>query len=229
MSEPLYLVLGQANAASPKAEEGKSGTNMAPSSVSPDSYTEIVPDGDLVLEVSDTNTETEHYLVCSQVLCATSEVFMKMLGSKSNFSEAVALRESRRHDEAQPVVVRLEGDDPSTMKIILYVLHAQYHRVKRKITIETMVHAAVICDKYGLHKALQLISESWSSGLKAMTKTNPEDWLLISWVFGPESVFTEVSRILMLSGSSDPEHVDELVFGERKRTLDDCLPSAVSC
>jgi hypothetical protein len=190
------------------------------------SCTRIVPEGDLLLEVS-TGATSEHFLVASQVLVSTSAVFAKMLGKKSNFAEAVALRESKGDD--QPVIVKVADDDPSTMKIILYALHSQYRQVPDSITLSQLFQAAVICDKYALHEALRLIAKVWSEPLKHGSKKNPRQWLFISWVFGPESVFTEVSRQLTLDGTSIPDKEDELVFGKEKLTLHECVPAAIPC
>ncbi|KAA8898504.1 hypothetical protein FN846DRAFT_962224 [Sphaerosporella brunnea] len=189
----------------------------------------IVRDGDLLLAVSvDATSKPKHYLVYSQVLCATSAVFSNMLGRNSKFAEAVALRDARKRGDDKPVVAKLEGDDTEMMKIILYALHAQYHNADRALKIEELVKAAIICDKYSLHNALRLIAKTWTTNLRSTTTTNPEDWLLISWVFGPGDIFTQVSKVLILSGSPSQGTEDQLVFGDAKRTLADCVPATVS-
>jgi hypothetical protein len=149
-----------------------------------------------------------------------------MLGKHSKFAEAVALRESRKRGDDEPIVVKLEGDDPAMMGFILQALHGKNKKVPPKITIGQLTRVAVICDKYSLHEALQVIVRTWSENLKAKAKTHPEEWLLISWVFGPEDIFTEVSRELMLNGIAD--HGDDLVFGKERRTLAECIPAAVT-
>ncbi|KAF8244268.1 hypothetical protein K440DRAFT_610156 [Wilcoxina mikolae CBS 423.85] len=144
-----------------------------------------------------------------------------MLGKDSNFAEAVALRQA----PAEPVLVSLE-DDPAVMGIILRVLHFLHKKVPRKISVDQLVQAAIICDKYGLHEALQLISETWTKAVSSTWANHPEDWLLISWVFGPADVFTNTSRALILSGLLDSN--GDLVFGEYKGTLHECVPSSIS-
>lgn len=180
----------------------------------------IVDDGDVILHVT-LSAESISYLVCSHVLCASSIIFRKMLGKESNFAEAVALRES----PPEPVPVSLE-DDPVVMGIILQWLHFQHKKVPRKLSVDQLVQAAIICDKYGLHEALQLISETWTQAVRSTSENHPEDWLLISWVFGPEDIFTSTSRVLTLSGLSDSN--GDLVFGEYKGTLHECVPASIS-
>jgi len=186
----------------------------------------VVPDGDTILEVSGGRGYSKRYLIYSSVLCSTSSVFRVMLGKHSKFAEAVALRESRKRDDDEPIVVPLEGDDPAMMGFILQALHGKNKKVPRKITIGQLTRIAVICDKYGLHEALQVIAGTWSENLKAKVKTHPEEWLLISWVFGPEEIFTEVSRDMILNGTA--YQADGLVFSEERRALAECIPSAVT-
>ncbi|KAF8247325.1 hypothetical protein K440DRAFT_661520 [Wilcoxina mikolae CBS 423.85] len=171
-------------------------------------YIEIVQDGDVILDVS-TGDSSRQYRVYSQVLCATSAVFRNMLGRQSNFAEAVALRESHKSDDGEPVVVKLPDDDPAMMGFVLHALHGQYNKVPYRLTIGRMV-----------------ICRVWLEMLKTKMKTHPTDWLLISWVFGPEDSFTEVSRDLMLGKISDSD--DGLLFGKKKIPLADCIPPAVS-
>jgi len=186
---------------------------------------DIVHDGDVILDVSAGGT-SRRYRVYSQVLCATSVVFRNMLGRQSKFAEAVALRESHKRDDGEPVVVTLQGDDPATMGFVLHVLHGQYKQMPQKITIWRMVRISIICDKYSLHEAMQLIAVVWCDMLKTKAKTHLTDWLLISWVFGPEDIFTEVSRDLMLGKICDSD--DGLLFGNQKLPLADCIPAAIS-
>ncbi|KAF8535476.1 hypothetical protein BDD12DRAFT_983294 [Trichophaea hybrida] len=185
----------------------------------------IVPDGDVMLHVS-AGYSSRRYLVYSQVLCGTSTVFRNMLGRHSVFSEAVALRESQQRDSIEPVVVTLHGDDLDTIGIILYVLHGQNKKVPRRLSIERLAKVSIICDKYGWHEGLQVSAGVWTDMLRSKTKSHAVDWLLISWVFGPEEVFMEVTRDLMLGEISDNE--DGILFGKQQLLLADCIPSAVS-
>ncbi|KAF8247936.1 hypothetical protein K440DRAFT_661099 [Wilcoxina mikolae CBS 423.85] len=202
---------------------GTSGSNT-PTATEPEPIA-IIPDGDLILHV-ESESEIARYLVCSQVLCSASAVFRKMLGKESSFAEAVALRQSK--DSGEPVVVRLEDDDPTTMGVVLRVLHVRNYLVPRKMVLQDMVHIAVICDKYGFHEGLQVMADIWLESLKLDTASiaaSPEDWLLISWVFGPEDIFTQVSKSLVLRGLQSG---NGMVFSDDNLSLSESVPSAIS-
>jgi hypothetical protein len=187
--------------------------------------TQIVPDGDVILDVSAGNT-TRRYLVFSQVLCAKSDVFRNMLGKQSKFSEAVALRESHKKDHGEPVVVVLEGDDPIVMGNVLHILHGKYFKLPLKINIAMIITISQICDKYSLHEALSIIRWLWADFQEITKSAQPTDGLLISWIFGPEKVFTKLSRDLMLGEISESD--GGLLFGKQLHPLADCIPPAVS-
>jgi hypothetical protein len=191
----------------------------------PISCTQIVPDGDLILDVSAGDT-SRRYLVFSQVLCAKSDVFRNMLGKHSKFAEAVALRESHKQDHGELVVVTLEGDDPIVMGYVLHVLHGKYNKLPLEINIGMIVSISQICDKYSLHEALYIIQWLSPDFQKIIKSAQPTDGLLISWVFGLEKVFTQLSRDLMLGEISESD--DGLLFGKQLLPLADCIPPAVS-
>ncbi|KAI5812727.1 hypothetical protein BZA77DRAFT_323518 [Pyronema omphalodes] len=156
----------------------------------------IVEDGDCdtLLEVSNGKT-TKRYQVNSIFLTTHSVVFKKMLARDSNFSEAAAVRDAQT--TGKPALITLE-DDPNVMEFILYALHSKYSKVPRKLSLAHLTQAAIICDKYCLHEALSSISEHWISLGTERSVVHPTEWLYISWVFGPESVFTSTSRNIIL-------------------------------
>ncbi|KAA8913673.1 hypothetical protein FN846DRAFT_929155 [Sphaerosporella brunnea] len=185
----------------------------------PEPCTDIVPDGDVILELS----PTERFLVYSQVLCAASSIFNRMLSSGSRFSEAVELRSRASGDK--PVVVKLEDDDSATLLIVLRVLHYQIKTVPQKLSVEQMVQVAIICDKYFLHESLQLMANTWIGSSWSEKQEQLEYWLLISWIFGPETIFTEVSRSLILEASEDTQK--GFVIGPERRELPESVPAAL--
>jgi hypothetical protein len=205
-------------------DDGSSESND--SDIEPQSPpTPIADDGDVILQVS-SGSHFEHYLVCSQVLCTTSKVFKRMLGKDSSFAEAVALRQARFTDDEIPITIRLD-DDPWAMGAVLRVLHARHYTVPRKITLPQMVQIAVICDKYIFHEGLYTTSAIWILPLRSEDSIRdfPEDWLLISWVFGLRDIFGAASKTLILGAMVANER---LVFGVEKRTLPENIPCSVS-
>ncbi|KAI5812726.1 hypothetical protein BZA77DRAFT_323514 [Pyronema omphalodes] len=182
----------------------------------------IVDDGDCdtLLEVSNGRT-TIQYEVNSIFLTTHSVVFKKMLGRDSNFSEAAAVREAQT--TGKPALITLE-DDPNVMEFILYALHGKYSKVPRKLSLEHLTQAAIICDKYWLHGALSLISEHWISLGTEHSVVHPAEWLYISWIFGPESVFTSTSRDFILKSvysSNGDKLVLDSEYSGRKPLLEE--------
>ena len=160
----------------------------------------IAPDGDLFLSVSEGTaappSRVMRFKVASPVLWLASRVFNSKFGPKSRFQEAIALRRSNITGFS-PVVVALD-DDPETLRFVLTALHFPYRPLARP-AFERMVEIAAVCEKYELHRALQPVAElyflpSWD--LKYFPGVT--NWLLISYVFGRERLFTAVSKYIIL-------------------------------
>jgi hypothetical protein len=215
--KPFGGVFPTDHAADSKSSFGKPEALGAPMS--------IAPDGDVILHVSCVG-QSGDYLVSSHILCATSSVFKGILGKNSNFAEAVALRQARLTGSDAPIVVPLEDDDPWAMGVVLRVLHSRHYSVPGEVTLPEMVKIAVVCDKYGFYEGLHTTSGTWLESLRSEESIDefPDDWLLISWVFGPEEIFTTASRTLILGIN---EHDGKLMFGDDNRTLSDNIPCAV--
>ncbi|KAA8894531.1 hypothetical protein FN846DRAFT_1025010 [Sphaerosporella brunnea] len=212
----------ESSASTPPSSSDNMSSDSTPASTSlPETCTEIVADGDMILELS----PTDRFRVYSQVLCSASAVFNRMLSSGSNFSEAVALRSRAPSDG--PVFLSLEDDDPAVLLIILRALHSQIKLVPRSLPLVSIVQAAVICDKYLLQEALQPIVRVWTDGtlIKSTIASCPEKWLLITWVFGPEKLFRDVSKSLIIGASVDIQK--GIVIGPDRRELPEALPTAI--
>jgi hypothetical protein len=181
---------------------------------------DIAPDGDVILELS----PTDRYRVYSQVLGAASTVFKGMLSLASSSSENVGLQSRTPND--MPLVVRIEDDDVAVLQIVLRVLHYQLKFVPRMLSVEDLAQAAIICDKYLLHESIQLIARIWVENSKPKAEEYPGYWLLISWVFGPETIFTEVSRQLILGASEDNQK--GLRIGSERLELPKFVPAAIA-
>ncbi|KAF8544183.1 hypothetical protein BDD12DRAFT_817001 [Trichophaea hybrida] len=143
------------------------------------------------------------YQVSSQVLWIASPVFRSMFGPDSRFKEAVDLR--RAHVIGFPPAVISLDDDSTALEFIFNVLHLQHDRIPDKIDFKLMVQVAAICEKYELHKALQPTADRHFKPQKDLsTPHGHEDWLLISYCFGFEDIFTSVSKELILRGKWEP-------------------------
>ncbi|KAA8898499.1 hypothetical protein FN846DRAFT_207494 [Sphaerosporella brunnea] len=191
---------------------------------SPEAAQPIAVDGDVILDVSDDS----RYLVSSQVLCGTSSVFRTMLGKDSKFAEAAALRRARLADSNEPIVVRLEDDDPWAMGVVMRVLHSRHYSIPSTVNLTQLGALAVVCDKYAFHEGLHTASSLWVQSLRSdeLINQHPEHWLLISWVFGPEEIFTRVSRALVLSSAETDGELT--ISGNIEPIFRESIPSAVT-
>jgi hypothetical protein len=93
-----------------------------------------------------------------------------------------------------------------------------------------MVQVAAICEKYELHKALQPTADKLFKSQKDLsTHHGYEDWLLVSYCFGYEDIFTDVSKELILRGEWVPG--SGLIFRGKTctsvATLSPCTPESV--
>ena len=114
------------------------------------------PDGDVTLSVTkEAGDASRSFLVSSKVLMLSSNVFAKMLGS--NLKEGIAFQ------SGQHLSIRLEGDDPETMELILRVLHYQASHVPLSMEPKQVAALAVHADKYALIQALKPWVLHWCS------------------------------------------------------------------
>jgi len=187
----------------------------------------LVEGGDMIIDAtsSSTNKVLVRYQVASQVLWSASRVFRRMFGPESQFKEAVDVRRAERG--YGPAVIPLY-DEPEVLELIFNTLHHHNDKLPDTIPFERMVEIAVICDKYELQCALRFVAEMWSRPLWSID-AGYEDWLLISWVFGYEDKFTQVSKELIKR--SEWKAGIGLVFGNCKgdwgTMLSDATPEAV--
>ncbi|KAF8425457.1 hypothetical protein EV426DRAFT_595148 [Tirmania nivea] len=159
----------------------------------------IDPHGDITLVIA-TSSGTARFQVNSGVLCVASPVIRAMLGPDSSFKEARDLAASSRSQTKAraPLEVRLEDDDPQAMAIILRILHLQFDLVpieRARVDEVKLYQMAIICDKYDMQRALGYWFKHWTA--EALDVTGPK-WLFMAYAFGHETIFTEVSRDLMV-------------------------------
>ncbi|KAI5859013.1 hypothetical protein BZA05DRAFT_451050 [Tricharina praecox] len=153
-----------------------------PAPVTPSGELEIIcPSGDMIISCT-TSGKNHRFKVSSQTLCTASSVFRAMLGPTSKFKEAQDLRNYGGADKLYEIP--LEDDNLKVLRHILLCLHLQNLAVPNTISFEELVQAAVVTDKYDLGVALRL---DWAY----------DNWLLVSWVFGEETIFNKVSEVLI--------------------------------
>ncbi|KAA8910703.1 hypothetical protein FN846DRAFT_516885 [Sphaerosporella brunnea] len=173
---------------------------------------ELMKDGDLKLLVRRT-LPNRGFLVSSQVLCMTSKVFQKMCGRNSPFKEAAAVRRSNTLG-GSAAVVWLE-DDVHALEFILAVLHHRHDLVPAILPFSTLVNVAGVCDKYEFHSVLSPMMDKYLEDPYKTSHTacgGHEDWLFVSYVFGKATVFTRVSKELILSGCYNGKRLEFVRF-----------------
>lgn len=206
----------------------KMATDMLKSGTSSRKVAEITfdKDGDVIL-VLPSPIALARFLVCSRVLCYASPVFKAMLGKDSCFKEGASLA---RAQASKPVEVVLKEDDPRAFLIILRILHHQQGLIKAEIEEDILYQLAILCDKYDLQPLLgswfrDRVSRMQDSDSKVLTGSR---WLTMSFMFGHTSLFTTLSKEIILRCSMSPS--GELVtnwMGPEKRSIDKLLPQAV--
>lgn len=185
----------------------------------PIAIVDIVPYGDLVLQVS-SDAGIARFKVSSQVLCIASPVFRAMLGPSSNFKEACELRAAAA--DAQPYVLSLGEDDPQALAVVLNALHLQGSKVPISISFQNLVDLAIICDKYDCAPGVTLWADVWTEVWKNYAlEPGFERWLFIAWTFGIDEIFMSLSRKLILDGEFDTTNKTSLIL--KGHPMDDML------
>ncbi|KAF8446699.1 hypothetical protein BGX38DRAFT_1192759 [Terfezia claveryi] len=162
----------------------------------------IDPHGDITLAIT-TALGTVYFRVNSDVMCLASPVIRAMLGPDSPFKEARDLAASSK--AGTPLEVRLEDDDPQAMAVILRILHLQFDLVPTDpATVDEvkLYQMAIICDKYDMQRVLRYWFKLWTGrvpidGDGPLSIAGPK-WLFMAYAFGHETLFTKLSRELML-------------------------------
>jgi hypothetical protein len=184
------------SAGSSKIENyAQAGINSNPVGI--DELKEIFQSGDLILETTKGDGSVG-YVVSSQVLCMTSKVFLKMMGRDSLFKEAIDVRRANVLG-FHPAVVTVD-DDHQTLEFILNVLHHRHDMLPKVLAFPELVRIAEICDKYELQLALKPTLDRFLEPYKTNLTGGYRDWLLVSYVFGYEDIFSQISKELVLTG-----------------------------
>lgn len=166
----------------------------------------IDPDGDLEIVLTNT-TPTTSVLVSSKCLTLASKVFAAMLSPK--FREGAALAKDGK------TKIELE-DDAKTAIIVLRALHHCNRLVPSYLDADELHVMALIVDKYDLLQAMLPWIKHWvvHHYFAALDSANYHKWLLISWVFEEGTLFTSITKKLIMETKLDKE--DELVTKEEK-------------
>lgn len=160
---------------------------------SPGPIETIDPDGDLILSVSGSATLPHHLIrVSSQLLCRASPVFNIMFRTS-------------RSSPPWPDTKKLDGDYHAIV-ILLNIIHLRTPNVPTEVTVDMLYKIAILSDRYNVAGVFVSWVKTWTDRYDDFT-TEPgyERWLAISYVFRLGSVFTEVTKKLVMNSSLDKQ------------------------
>lgn len=152
----------------------------------------IDPNGDVILECRDKDMDiTKDFLVSSKILQLASPVFVGMF--RPDFKEGTQLLHAGRP------VIELQEDDPSTMSVILEILHFRYDIKDDDINAERLARLATHSDKYDLSRALSSWVPFWFE--KVVNMIEPSDdlglTLLAAYTFNDVEKFQAISGMAL--------------------------------
>lgn len=98
--------------------------------------------------------------------------------------------------------VEAHGWDPQALKILMLIIHGCNRQVPRLLSLELLAKIAVLVDYYKCAEAVEVFAELWLRALRGtgqlpLAEVVNRDlvlWLLVSWIFGDDDVFTAVTR-----------------------------------
>lgn len=155
-----------------------------------DDAIQIAPAGDVILLVMKEGN-TVLFRANSAALRMASVVFETMLGPK--FAEGNALA---TQTGSLPCEVKLEGDDPKCMELILRTTHLQHDDLPDRVNCDDIISLANLIDKYFLHQAMKLVLDKWLIPTKT---SNLHNFLQAAVTLGHADSFKETTRLMILT------------------------------
>jgi hypothetical protein len=133
--------------------------------------------------------------ISSKHMTLASPVFKAML-RKDAFKEGQELSSTGRLE------VPLAEDDPTSLALLLDIIHGRSGKIPRTVDFELMVKITILVDKYQMGDTIEFFSELWLDGLwssalsrkPVLTVSNTLPWIAISWVFKRLEIFTWVTK-----------------------------------
>ncbi|KAF8536323.1 hypothetical protein BDD12DRAFT_851541 [Trichophaea hybrida] len=174
------------------------------------------------------------YRVSSHQLCFGSPVFRAMLGPQSSFSEATGLRRHQNSsstasdsNESLFQITAEEEHDPTALATVLYVLHGRTEHIPESVAFDNLLEIAIICDYYDCAAVIRPWDEIWMTNLRCLTsEPGYESWLFISWVFGNQEVFGQMTKSFSRNGVMVDGEFGIMIEGKVQK-LDIHLPQGI--
>jgi hypothetical protein len=148
----------------------------------------VVQDGDATLVVRHVVGATaKRFSVSAIILKLASQYFDRLF--YGHMAEVQALA------NAKPVIVNLDGDDPSAMEVILRVLHHQRQDSSDNLDLELLANIALYADKYDVSVVLEPWIAQWLDALHPIGK-DPIYWAFSASHLQGECYFKILAGIL---------------------------------
>ena len=162
------------------------------STKAPEEEVEVVVldhEGDVILQAG-----TKELHVSSKILTLASEFFKTMF--KPNFREG-----STPRSPANPLRVPLPDDDPEALHMILSIIHFSLTKDAKPKSIDHLLNAAILCDKYDMMKKMENHFLMWLPSFygKDMGESTLWKLLRITLLMYHESEFAKVTKQLSLT------------------------------
>ena len=132
-----------------------------------------------------------------------------------------AMFDRRQWAESTATEIPFPDDDAEAMLIVLRIAHLRFAELPLKsgLSLEDLLHLAVICDKYDVVQLVRpfLNLHQWHEGLvpnvKARVNCHPS-WLFIAWTFGWSDIFDSLAEYLTLTTSLNSDNLAICGAGE---------------
>ncbi|KAL5339924.1 hypothetical protein BJX70DRAFT_136118 [Aspergillus crustosus] len=172
----------------------------------------------------------------SKHLTLASSYFAKMLGGR--FREGTQLKSFGCAE------IPLDETKVAPFLLLMLIIHGRTTQIPSLLqSTETLTDIAVLVDFYGFHDAVDFYARHWILDLakdlpaasQQLSRTSSviyassaRDWLFISWVFSTESIFRNMSKVLLISSRGDissdglpiPDLIIQKINEERNRFLE---------
>ena len=161
----------------------------------------VDPSGDLNLIAECPNPEedepvTKTFVVSAKVMCLASPVWKAMFDPSGPWAKRSSGTEG----------VKMLEDDPDALLILLDAAHLNFDHVPKAVNFDQLLHLAILCDKYDTFRLVGPWISEWIGGqelLRPVYNPGNEAWLFISWSFGREGIYNNLSKHLVSTLSID--------------------------
>ena len=153
----------------------------------------IVEFGDFRLLVTYSNEPT-YFIVSSHAMSLASPVWKTIIHPpfEKIFDEEATIRQSQDRERD------FSDDNGEALLILLRIAHLQFNKVPPNLTFKSLFEIAILCDKYDCVSLVKPWLSTWLTYESTQyMKPGNEEMLLISWVFGKETIFRELAKKLV--------------------------------